>query len=232
MGDRIRGHNLEVAQLQYRAVEQECQRGCQVSPGPRQQNRGHNNDQGIQKIERTIHPAGDVNQKADQQQVGNDLQHRLRPQFFPNPQQHQVKRRNRVRQHDGIHEHTHGKRHRRELRDRQFDAQQYGKNQDPNLDQPHQPNPVLEGRLHVLALKLLSSRFRFSGGEIRRTQVLPGLSPPFAPTESYPASLPISANSGMYSEMTMPPIMTPSKPMITGSSMASMSLVAESTSSS
>ena len=48
----------------------------------------------------------------------------------------------------------------------------------------------------------------------------------------YPDSFAIIENSGMYREITMPPMLTPSRPMMTGSSMASMSLVAASTSSS
>jgi len=48
----------------------------------------------------------------------------------------------------------------------------------------------------------------------------------------YPASFPIIVNNGMYREITIPPMLTPRRPMMTGSSMANMSLVAESTSSS
>ena len=48
----------------------------------------------------------------------------------------------------------------------------------------------------------------------------------------YPDSFAIIENNGMYREITMPPMLTPSRPMMTGSSMASMSLVAASTSSS
>ncbi len=47
-----------------------------------------------------------------------------------------------------------------------------------------------------------------------------------------PESLAIMLNSGMYSEMTMPPTATPRKAIIIGSSRVSKSLVAASTSSS
>ena len=49
---------------------------------------------------------------------------------------------------------------------------------------------------------------------------------------SYPASFEIIENNGRYSEITMPPMVMPRMPMMIGSSIASMSLVAASTSSS
>ncbi len=80
-----------------------------------------------------------------------------------------------------------------------------------------------------------SRLLRASSRELRATLLSPcplvARSSPLA-AFSYPASFEIMANSGMYSEMTMPPMVTPRQPMMAGSSMANMSLVAASTSSS
>ena len=76
------------------------------------------------------------------------------------------------------------------------------------------------------------SKFRCFKVSKPSTLRLETLKPSHFKTCFYPASFAIMANSGMYSEITIPPILTPSRPMMAGSSMASMSLVAASTSSS
>src|SRR5580698_5781708 len=116
-----------------------------------------------------------------------------------------------------------------ELRDGKFNAQQTSQDQDSDLDQPRQPLPLIEYGMHFRPYRRESA----AGGRGRenRSFLFPPLRPRIA-FRTYPASLAIIENNGMYSEITMPPIMMPSRPMMIGSSMASMSLVAASTSSS
>ncbi len=64
MGSGIRRNDPEVGQLQDRDIQDERQRPGQVGPHPRQQNAGHDNDQRIKEVQRTIHTAGGINHAA------------------------------------------------------------------------------------------------------------------------------------------------------------------------
>ncbi len=132
----------------------------------------------------------------------------------------------------------------REPDDGKLDGEQDHQDQDANLHQPGQPVSLIGDGVHEFG--------RWSLVVCRRSSVVQGSSPvagDFAVSRQreplcqrlatndqrllfYPASFPIMANNGMYSEITMPPMLTPRTPMMTGSSMANMSFVAESTSSS
>src|SRR5208283_837505 len=160
-----------------------------------------------------------MDHQRDHGQIGEHLQNGLQAVFPPHRNQKKEKQREHEPQHHSGEKGHYGQRAGGEANDGEFDGQQHHQDQDANLHQPGQPVPLIGDVGHEL------------GFVVRRS---PG-EPRIANSERrflYPASFEIIANNGMYREITMPPMVMPRQPMMTGSSMASMSLVAASTSSS
>src|SRR5579864_7577962 len=91
MGSRVGRNNCEVGELQNRSIKDERQRRCKIRPDPRQKNASHDNDQGIEKIQRTVYASSRVDDQAHECQIGEDLQHCLDAVFLPERQQQNVK---------------------------------------------------------------------------------------------------------------------------------------------
>ena len=138
----------EVAQFQNRAVKNERQRRHQLRPHPRQQHAGNNNDERIEEVERAVPASGLVNDEADQNQVGQNLQRGLQSVLAPKRKQEHVKQRKAVPEKNGAEEEPHGKRRGTEPSNRQFNAEQQGQDKNSYPNQPHQPIALVKGRLH------------------------------------------------------------------------------------
>ncbi len=124
-----------------------------VGPGPRQQNAGHDDDQRIEKVEGAVDAAGGVNHQGDQGQIGKHLQQRLDAVFLPEGQQQEVKNGNRVPQQDDVDEQP--------QRESELGVSwamassmpsRQCQNDDADLDQPGQPQPLIEHGLHFCSL--------------------------------------------------------------------------------
>src|SRR3984893_7369889 len=173
MCSAIRMDQAIVIELKNCAVKDESQRRDQMRPYSRQQDAGNDNDQGIKKIQRTIPASGLVHHQADQGKVGENLQCRLEPVLLPEGKQQDVKKRQRVPQQNRADEQSQGERSRRELCDQQLQTEQECQYKNSNLDQPGQPIPLVERRLHCdpsesskRAIPLSSRRFVCQPGEV------------------------------------------------------------------
>jgi hypothetical protein len=76
-------------------------------------------------------------------------------------QQHKVESGNGVGKNNGIREQAKREGDRCELRDDKLDTQQDGENQDSDLHQPREPNPILKCGLHILPDFSLDDRAEF-----------------------------------------------------------------------
>ena len=168
----------------------------------------------------------------------------LQAVLAPHGNQKKEKQREHEPQHHAGEKGHDGQRAGSETDDGQLDREQHHQDQDANLDQPGQPVPLIGDGVHEFAVVFAKRLLRAPSRELRATpfklascysfELVPARSPELVARSCffYPASFPIIANNGMYREIMMPPMLTPRQPMMTGSSMASMSLVAASTSSS
>src|ERR1019366_4660772 len=212
---RIGVNDPVVIKLENCSEEDESQRRAQICPGPWQQHGGDHEDQRVEKIQRAFDTARQVDDQCHHGQIGEHLQQPLQAMFGPDRNQKQEKQREHEPQHHprqkGHDRHRAG----READDGQLNGKQDQQDQDANLHQPCQPVSLIGDGMHGV---------RRSSLAVRRSNSKRRL--------FYPANFEIMANSGMYREITMPPMEMPNMPMMTGSSMANMSLVAASTSSS
>ena len=164
----IRGDDQVVIKFEDGAEEDESESGAEISPGPRQQHAGDNDDQGVEEIQRTVDAAGYVDDQRDHGQIGEHLQHGLQAVFVPDRNQKKEKQREHEPQH-----HTGEKRHDgqgagSEADDGKFDGQQDHQDQDANLHQPGQPVPLIGDGVHeVRSLVVRRSLFAIRLGEKR-----------------------------------------------------------------
>src|SRR5579864_4754315 len=119
-----------------------------MRPNTCQQHARNNDNQRIKKVERTIPSSGFMNDEADKEKIGQNLQRSLKPVLPPQREQNHKEEREAIPQKHSTDEEPHGQRGRIELGDRQLDGEEKGqdKNADPN--QPHQPIAFIERRLH------------------------------------------------------------------------------------
>ena len=101
-----------IVQFQNRAVKNECQRRDQVRPHSRQEHAGHNDDQRIKEIQRTVPAPGFMHDQADENQIGENLQRGLQPVFLPEREQEHVEQRKAVPEKNRADEEPHGQRRR------------------------------------------------------------------------------------------------------------------------
>src|SRR5260370_4045901 len=175
-----------------------------------------------------------MDDQRDHGQIGEHLENGLQAVLAPDRNQKKEKQREQEPQdHPGKKGHD-GQRAGSEADDSEFDGEQDHQDQDANLHQPGQPISLIGDGVHrfgrwsmVVRGSSLVPDSRWRWGCCAQRPATNDRRPFF-----YPASFPIIVNNGMYKEITMPPMLTPRRPIMTGSSMASMSLVAESTSSS
>ena len=137
MSDAVRRDHSIVVQFQHRAVKNECQGGHQLGPHPRQHDAGHDDDQGIEEVERTVPSSGFMDDQADQNQVGKKLQRGLQPVFLPQGKQEHEEQRQAVPEKNGGDEEPQRQSRRRELGDRQLNTQQQGQDKNSDSNQPH-----------------------------------------------------------------------------------------------
>ena len=149
MGCRVRRNQPVVIRLQDGTVQDKGRCRDQVCPCSRQQNAGNNDDQWIKEIQRAVDPAGYMDNQRDHGQIGKYLQESLHPILTPHREQQNVEKRQRVPQHDRTDEQPQGNRCRRELGNREFHSKQKREDDDADLDQPRQPVPFIERRLHA-----------------------------------------------------------------------------------
>ncbi len=142
-----RNHGV-VVQFQHRPVENESQGRNQLRPHPRQQHAGHDDHQGIEKVQRAVPSSGFMDHEADQNQIGENLQRGLQAMFLPQGEQEHVEQRKAAPEQHGTDEEPHGQRRRTVLGDRQLNGQQEGQDENPDPNQPHQPIALVERRLH------------------------------------------------------------------------------------
>ena len=90
-----------VVQFQHGAVKNERQRSDQLRPHPRQQHAGHDDDQRIEEVQRTVPSSGFVDDEADQNQIGQNLQRGLQPVLLPEREQQHVEQREAVPEQNG-----------------------------------------------------------------------------------------------------------------------------------
>src|ERR1700684_1743713 len=108
-----------VVQFQHGPVKNEGQGGDQMRPHPRQQHAGDNNNQGIKEVERTVPSSSFVDDKTNQNQIGQNLQRGLQPVLLPQGEQKHVEQGKTVPENYSRNEQPHGQRRRSELCDRQ-----------------------------------------------------------------------------------------------------------------
>ena len=119
-------NNAVVVQFQHRPIKNEGQSRDKLRPHARQQHAGDNDDQRIKKVQRTVPAAGFVDDEADQDQIGKNLQRSLQPVLLPEGEQEHVEQRQAVPEQNGAEEQPHRQRRRSELGDGQFNRQQQG----------------------------------------------------------------------------------------------------------
>ena len=141
-------HDPVIIEFQHRPIKDESQCGNQLRPYSRKQNAGHDNDQGVEEIQRAVPASGLMHHQADHDQVGQNLQRGLQAMFIPKRQQQRVEDGECKPQNHGADEQTQGQRSWGEMRDGQLDSKQEGKDQDPYFDQPGQPISLIKRRLH------------------------------------------------------------------------------------
>src|SRR5580704_2168144 len=148
MGGAVGMHESVIVELEDRAVKNESERCHKLRPHSGQQDSSNDDGQRIEEVQRTVPASGLVYDQADHDEVGQDLQRRLQAMLAPEGEQDYIEERNGIPQQHGAEEKAQGQTGRRQLRDRQLDSEQEGEDQDPYFDQPRQPIPLVECRLH------------------------------------------------------------------------------------
>ena len=90
VGGAVGAHNPVVVEFEDSAIQDEGQRRNQVRPHSRQQDSGYDDDQRIEKVQRTVPAAGFVHHQADHDQIGEHLQGGLQAVLAPERHQHCV----------------------------------------------------------------------------------------------------------------------------------------------
>ena len=137
-----------VIEFEDGSEQDESQGRAQISPGPRQQHAGDNDDQGVEKIQRAVDAAGDMDDQRDHGQIGEHLQNGLQAVFAPDRNQKKEKQRKHEPQHHPGEKGQDGQRAGSEADDGEFDGEQNQQDQDANLDQPGQPVPLIGDGVH------------------------------------------------------------------------------------
>src|SRR5208282_293747 len=79
----IGGNDPVIIELEDGSEEDESQGGAEISPGSGQEHASDHDDQGVEKIQRTVDAAGDMDDEGDHGQIGEHLQHGLQAVFAP-----------------------------------------------------------------------------------------------------------------------------------------------------
>src|SRR5450631_218200 len=148
MRGAVGGNDAVVVQFQHGPVKNEGERRNQLRPHARQQQAGDNDDQGIEKVKRTVPSTGFVDDEADENQIGQNLQRGLQTVLLPEGEQKHVEQRKAVPEKNGTDEEPHGQRRQTEMGNRQLNREQEGQNENSDPDQPSQPIALVERRLH------------------------------------------------------------------------------------
>ena len=148
MRGRIRGNDQVVIEFEDGSEQDERQGRAQVPPGPRQKHAGDHDDQRVEKIQRTVDAAGEVDDQRDHREIGEHLQHGLQAVFVPDRDQEQEEQREHEPQHHPGEEGQDRQRAGREADDGEFDGEQNHQDQDANLHQPGQPVPLIGDGMH------------------------------------------------------------------------------------
>ena len=91
-----------VVQFQNRPVKNESQRCNQVRPHARQQHAGDDDDQRIEEVKRAVPSSGFVDDEADQNQIGHNLQRGLQPVLLPEREQQHIEQRKAIPEENGV----------------------------------------------------------------------------------------------------------------------------------
>src|SRR5208337_1806669 len=149
MGVRIRGHDAVIIEFEDGTEQDESQGGTEISPGSRQEHASDNDDQGVEKIQRAVDAAGDMNHQRDHGQIGEHLENGLEAVLAPDRNQKKEKQRKHEPEHHPDEEGQDGQRAGRKPDDGEFDGEQNQQDQDANLDQPGQPVSLIGDEGHV-----------------------------------------------------------------------------------
>src|ERR1700722_5756520 len=103
---RVRRNHQVVIEFEDTAEEDESEGGAEVSPDPWQKHAGDDDDQGVEKVQRTVDASGDMDHERDHGQIGEHLEDRLQAMLVPDRYQEKKKQRKHRPQH-----HTGKKRH-------------------------------------------------------------------------------------------------------------------------
>ncbi len=141
-------HYSVVVEFKDGAIKNESQRRHQMRPHSGKQDAGHDDDQRVEKVQRTVPASRLMHDQADHDQIGQDLQGCLQPVLLPEGQQDYIEEREGIPQKDRAEEKAQRQACARQLCDRQLDSEQEGQDQDPYFDQPGQPIPLVKCRLH------------------------------------------------------------------------------------
>src|SRR6185312_15989062 len=86
---------LKIDELQQRAKANKRDSSGQIGPVSRQQNAGNDDGQRIEKVEKSIDAAGDIDQRRDKRQVSKNLDNGLVLGLLPERDQKHEEERNR-----------------------------------------------------------------------------------------------------------------------------------------
>src|SRR5579859_3500909 len=93
MRGAIRRNDAVVIQFEDCAVKDEGEGRDQLRPDARQQDAGNNDYQRIEKVERAVPTASFMNDHADQNEIGENLERGLETMLLPDGKQQHVKQR-------------------------------------------------------------------------------------------------------------------------------------------
>src|SRR5208283_1276754 len=130
MGVRIRGHDAVIIEFEDGTEQDESQGGTEISPGSRQEHASDNDDQGVEKIQRAVDAAGDMNHQRDHGQIGEHLENGLEAVLAPDRNQKKEKQRKHEPEHHPDEEGQDGQRAGRKPDDGEFDGEQNQQDQD------------------------------------------------------------------------------------------------------
>src|SRR6478672_1283399 len=155
-----RRYALKIAQFQQRAKTDKRNSRRYVSPISRQQNAGNDNRQWVEEVEKCVDAAGDVNQRGDECEIGENLDDGLALGFLPERgQQHEEERNNKPGDNysfkqmdvDVV---------RRQLGDEKLDSKENRDDDDTNFHKPCQPRPLVKPDVSHFRLFLIVSRLK------------------------------------------------------------------------
>ena len=144
----VRGNDRIVIELEDGSEQDERQGGAEISPGSGQEHARDHDDQGVEKIQRTVDAAGDMDDQGNHGQIGEDLQDGLEAVFVPDRNQEKEKQREHEPQHHSGEEGQDGQGVGSKADNGEFDGEQDEEDQDANLDQPGQPVALIGDEGH------------------------------------------------------------------------------------